>query len=74
MQDGHKSSVDAKNHEENNVQAATGSIPLPEEASNGLWSCQQLKGKKKKGRYFKGKAFQSRRALFHVRFMLNQNP
>lgn len=82
MQDGHKTSGDANTeeiHEENNVQDTTACIPFPEEASNGLWLCQQLNGKKRKGQY----VFQPGHALdtshgncfFHVwMFMLHQTP
>lgn len=55
LQDGHKTSVD-KNaerlYEENNVQDTTASIIFPQEASDGLWSCQQLNGKKRKENVF----------------------
>ncbi|XP_044074040.1 protein SIX6OS1 isoform X3 [Siniperca chuatsi] len=45
LQNGHKTSVegnDEESREENKVQDATACSPSPEEASNELWSCQQL--------------------------------
>ncbi|XP_070770118.1 protein SIX6OS1 [Enoplosus armatus] len=47
LQNGHKTSVEANDediHQENKVQDSTACSPSPEEASNELWSCQQLDG------------------------------
>lgn len=50
MQDGRKTSEVANTeeiHEENNVKDTTAAILFPEDANIGLWSCQNLNGKKR---------------------------
>lgn len=50
MQDGHNTPEVANTEEipeENNVKETTAAILFPEEANIGLWSCQNLNGKKR---------------------------